>query len=109
MEAKEMRFELIVDSLTEKKTTEAKEHLNHLRKIEDNKGFIRACEGMISAIEEQNEDSLLYQIFNDEVGDGKIGKLKERFEKWESEPFRDQYEDGYHSAWLLFLNNLELD
>ncbi len=101
-----MRFNLIIDSLKEEKTTEAKEHLNHLRKIEENNGFIRACEGMISGIEEQNEDSLIYKILNNDVDENKIEKLRSRFSEWEKEPFRDQYEDGYHQAWLLFLKNM---
>ncbi|WP_048150445.1 hypothetical protein [Palaeococcus ferrophilus] len=106
MPAREMRIEMFVRSLLRRDFSKAKAHLDKLEKMvgedEWGKGYDRAIEGFLSALKDNEGDSLIFKLIN-EFEREKASELKEHFERLASQEFRDEYEKGYFTAWAELL------
>lgn len=106
MPAREMRMEMFVRSLLRRDFSKARAHLDKLERIvgedEWGKGYSRAIEGFISALKDNEGDSLIFKLIN-EFDREKAKELLENFEGIASQEFRDDYERGYYTAWKELL------
>ncbi|ASJ02404.1 hypothetical protein A3L09_03625 [Thermococcus profundus] len=106
MPAREMRVEMFLRALLRRDFSKAKVHLEKLQKMAGNdewgRGYARAVNGFLSAIQDNDPDSLIVQLINEHDRE-KAEKLMEHFESILKHEFRDDYEKGYYTAWVEFL------
>ncbi|WP_461866618.1 hypothetical protein [Thermococcus sp.] len=106
MPAREMRMEMFLRALIKRDFTRAKAHLDKLQKIsgsdEWGKGYGKAITGFMSALKDNDTDSLIVQLLNNHDRE-KAEMLLKHFEGILEHEFRDEYEKGYYTAWVEFL------
>ena len=75
------------------------------------KGYLTAIGGMLSSMENNEKDSLLYKILHKELPEDALQAQRERCQLRAREPFRGQDEKGYEQAWehvcAYFLSDLK--
>ncbi len=107
MPAREMRMEMFLRALIKRDFTRARGHLDKLQKLvgsdEWGKGYGKAINGFMSALKDNDTDSLIVQLLNTHDKE-KAEMLLKRFEDILKHEFRDEYEKGYYTAWVEFLN-----
>ncbi|AMM54704.1 hypothetical protein [Pyrococcus kukulkanii] len=106
MPAREMRMEMFLRALLRRDFDKAKSHLDKLAKLvkedEWGRGYLKAINGFMSAIKDNDSDSLIVRLLNTPDPE-EIKKLLERFEEIKNQEFRDDYERGYYTAWVELL------
>jgi hypothetical protein len=106
MPAREMRMEMFLRALLRRDFSKAKGHLEKLAKMagsgEWGGGYEKAINGFMSAIRENDPDSLVVQLINEHNRE-KAEELLEHFRNILNHEFRDEYEKGYYTAWVEFL------
>ncbi|EEB73939.1 hypothetical protein [Thermococcus sp. AM4] len=106
MPAREMRMEMFLRALLRRDFSRAKGHMEKLQKIAGNdewgRGYSKAVTGFLSAIQDNDPDSLVVQLLK-EHDRKKAEEVLERFEQILRQEFRDEYERGYFTAWVEFL------
>ena len=107
MSAREMRMEMFLRALLKRDFSRAKTHAENLQKMAGKdgwgKGYAKAVNGFISAIKDNDPDSLIFQLISEQNRE-KAQELLEHFRKTILEhEFRDDYENGYYTAWVEFL------
>ncbi len=107
MPAREMRMEMFLRALLKRDFSRAKAHAEKLQKMagkdEWGRGYTKAVNGFISAIKDNDPDSLIFRLINEHDRE-KPHELLEHFQKTILEhEFRDDYEKGYYTAWVEFL------
>ncbi|NJE11282.1 hypothetical protein [Thermococcus sp. MAR1] len=107
MPAREMRMEMFLRALLRRDFTKAKAHLEKLQKMagsdEWGRGYGKAINGFISALKDNDGDALIVQLLNEHDRE-KAEKLLNHFKSILEHEFRDEYEKGYYTAWVEFLN-----
>ncbi|ASA78326.1 MULTISPECIES: hypothetical protein [Thermococcus] len=107
MPAREMRMEMFLRALLRRDFTKAKAHLEKLQKMagsdEWGRGYGKAINGFMSALKDNDTDALIVQLVNEHDRE-KAEKLLEHFQGILEHEFRDEYEKGYYTAWVEFLN-----
>jgi hypothetical protein len=106
MPAREMRMEMFLRALLKRDFSRAKGHMEKLQKMagsgEWGRGYGKATNGILSAIKDNDPDSLVVQLLREHDRE-KAEKLLEHFEGILEHDFRDEYEKGYYTAWVEFL------
>lgn len=106
MPAREMRMEMFLRALMRGDYSKAKAHLDKLEKIvgddEWGRGYSKAINGFLSALKDNDTDSLIVQLVRNPDNE-KAQKLLEHFESILQHEFRDDYEKGYYTAWKELL------
>ncbi|USS40382.1 hypothetical protein NF865_08725 [Thermococcus aggregans] len=106
MPAREMRMEMFLRALMRGDYAKAKSHLDKLEKIvgddEWGRGYSKAINGFLSALKDNDTDSLIVQLIRNPDKE-KAKKLLEHFESILQHEFRDDYEKGYYTAWKELL------
>ncbi|BAA30580.1 hypothetical protein [Pyrococcus horikoshii] len=106
MPAREMRMEMFLRALLRRDFDKAKSHLEKLSKLvkddEWGRGYLKAINGFMSAIKDNDNDSLIFRLLND-PDPKEIEELLNRFEEVKEQEFRDDYERGYYTAWVELL------
>ena len=106
MPAREMRMEMFLKALMRGDYTKAKSHIDKLEKIvgddEWGRGYSRAINGFLSALKDNDTDSLIVQLIKGPNNEN-AQQLLERFENILQHEFRDDYEKGYYTAWKELL------
>lgn len=106
MPAREMRMEMFLRALLRRDFSRAKGHLEKLQKIAGNdewgRGYSKAVSGFLSAIQDNDPDSLIVQLINEHNLE-KAEALLRHFESILRHEFRDEYEKGYYTAWVELL------
>ncbi len=106
MPAREMRMEMFLRALLRRDFSRAKGHLEKLAKMtgggEWGRGYGKAINGFMSAIRENDPDSLVVQLMKEHNME-KAEELLEHFRGILNHEFRDEYEKGYYTAWIEFL------
>jgi len=106
MPAREMRMEMFLRALMRRDFDKARVHLEKLNKIvgkdEWGRGYSKAIAGFISALNDNETDSLIVKLIT-EFNREKAKELLEHFENVLAHEFRDEYEKGYYTAWKELL------
>ena len=107
MPAREMRMEMFVRALLRRDFSRAKSHLEKLQKMagsdEWGRGYGKAINGFMSALKDNDPDTLIVQLMT-EHDRRKAEELLKHFQEVILEhEFRDDYEKGYYTAWVEFL------
>ena len=106
MPAREMRMEMFLRALLRRDFSRAKGHLEKLQKMAGNnewgRGYSKAVNGFLSAIQDNDTDSLIVQLIKGHNQE-KIETLLHHFESILRHEFRDEYEKGYYTAWVELL------
>ncbi|QDA32175.1 hypothetical protein FH039_12035 [Thermococcus indicus] len=106
MPAREMRMEMFLRALLKRDFSRAKGHLEKLQKMagpdEWGRGYGKAINGFMSAIKDNDPNSLIVQLIGEHDRE-KAEKLLEHFQGILEHEFRDEYEKGYYTAWVEFL------
>lgn len=66
-------------------------------------GYRRALEGVVEALNSENNLTLPQKISKDKISLEKLEKLKEKMESRSSQEFRSLNEQGYNTAWASIL------
>ncbi|MEA1992904.1 MAG: hypothetical protein U9N35_00695 [Euryarchaeota archaeon] len=91
-------FKAMVDKDT-KKMVEIHEKMEP----ELEKGYSKALEGFISALENEDDRTVLYQLLNDEFTEEEVKDLYMGSKRVYTEQFRRDEERFYEKAWMEFL------
>ncbi|AFN04165.1 hypothetical protein PFDSM3638_06930 [Pyrococcus furiosus DSM 3638] len=107
MPAREMRMEMFLRALLRRDFDKAKSHLDKLQKLvkeedEWGRGYLKALNGFMSAIKDNDTDSLIIMLLNN-PDEERIKEFLRNFEEIKNQEFRDDYEKGYYTAWVELL------
>ncbi|WP_010477214.1 hypothetical protein [Thermococcus zilligii] len=106
MSARDMRVEMFARAIMRGDLAKAKGHAEKLIKIagddEWGRGYSRAIEGIVNAINDNDTDSLIVQLLNRNDRE-RAKELLDLYSELAAQEFRDEYEKGYYTAWVEFL------
>lgn len=108
MEKVKLRLKLLVSYLDNGDVKKAKENYlqiaEHLGDAEFNKGYSKAINGIVTSIEKNDRDSIIYKIVSKEIDKRDLKKLLLESTKKTSDIFRTEEERGFETAWVDILS-----
>ncbi|HOM95473.1 MAG: hypothetical protein GX941_02130 [Candidatus Methanofastidiosa archaeon] len=108
MEKVKLRLKLLVSYLDNGDVKKAKENYlqiaEHLGDAEFNKGYSKAINGIVTSIEKNDRDSIIYKIVSKEIDKRDLKKLLLESTKKTSDIFRTEEERGFETAWVDVLS-----
>ena len=93
-----------VEALRKKDVKKARESLDDMEKklnLKDEfwRGYHLALRGMVSAIESGDELPLILKMLNGKISEESVQKLMQQIQERASQPFRQEDELGFNTAW----------